>query len=180
MDLSAQGAVLLCHCLLPLWAFHTAIPVSTIGLGFPRPCCPMLTVDNFVSLLVSFISHLGACLGAEQWLHCMHCPRPCHYKAQVAGGIALSSSKPPDHPTTHLPTLERCSSLVQMMYKEKLLDQDFLLDNCSVSRAAICFPSATLSPFYLISRCACMPTWNASSIATSIRPPCTLIQKNDI
>lgn len=64
--------------------------------------------------------------------------------AQVAGGVARSSPEPPDRPTTHLPTVERCSSLIQLMYKKKSLDQDFLLEDFPV-----CFPSATLSHFYL-------------------------------
>lgn len=48
----------------PVGISHTTIPVSTIGLGFPCPCRPMLTIDNFVSRLVSFISHLGALPGS--------------------------------------------------------------------------------------------------------------------
>lgn len=48
----------------PVGVSHTAIPVSTIGLGYPLPRRPMLTVDNFVSGLVSFISHLGALPGS--------------------------------------------------------------------------------------------------------------------
>lgn len=48
----------------PVGISHTAIPVSTIGLGFSLPYWPMLTVDNFVSELVSFILHLGALPGS--------------------------------------------------------------------------------------------------------------------
>lgn len=49
----------------PVGVSHTAIPVTTIVLGFPLPLWPMLTEDNFVSGLVSFISHLGALPGSQ-------------------------------------------------------------------------------------------------------------------
>lgn len=48
----------------PVGISHTAILVSTIVLGFPLPFRLMLTIDNFVSGLVSFISHLGALPGS--------------------------------------------------------------------------------------------------------------------
>lgn len=58
------GCTLLPLSPAPVGVSHTAIPVSTIGLGFPLPHWPMLTVDNFVPGLVSFISHLGALPGS--------------------------------------------------------------------------------------------------------------------
>lgn len=92
----------------PVGVSHTAIPVSTIGLGFPLPLWPMLTVDNFVSGLVSFISHLGAVPGSwavttllalsqDLSLHgsgCRRCSpfftwacRPSHYTLTCAGKV---------------------------------------------------------------------------------------------
>lgn len=58
-----RGCTLLPLSAAPVGVSHTAILVSTIGLG-PPPLWPMLTVDNFVSWLVSFISHLGALPGS--------------------------------------------------------------------------------------------------------------------
>lgn len=125
----------------PVGVSHTAIPVSTIGLGFPLPHWPMLTVDNFVFGLVSFISHLGALPGSRTVTTLLALSQLLSLQGSGCRRRSLFFTWASRHPTTHLPTSERCSSLVQMMYRKKPSDQDFLLEHFPISQPTIFFPS---------------------------------------
>ncbi len=61
LALSAQGAATaLPPSSTPVGVSETLIQSPSIGSGFPFPRWPMQAADNFVSVLVSFISHLGS------------------------------------------------------------------------------------------------------------------------
>lgn len=125
-----RGCTLLPLSAAPVGVSHTATLVSTIGLGFPLPCWPMLSLDNFVSGLVSFISHLGALPGSWTVTTLLSLSRLLSLQ-----GSGCSRRSPfftwACRPSHHTLTLARCSSLAQTSDKSKPSEQDFLLEDFS-------------------------------------------------